>query len=189
MDGGVGGKFWVESGGEDAPALDQDRLALMLREDSNSLPNFFDDGRADENHFEWAIGDRRGAGKNVAGKLASVAVPQNSHVEKPERILRGVLHMIGEEYGTGTGTKDGMMFGEFANRVVETFLLEELELCGGFAAGQNESVTRTEVGNGADFGGFGAEFAEARGVGGEVTLDGEDPDFGCGRLGHLVGSP
>ena len=43
--------------------------------------------------------------------------------------------------------------GKFADGVVETFFLEELELRGAFAAGEDEAVAAVEIGDGADFDG------------------------------------
>ena len=90
----------------------------------------------------------------------------------------GFLTLCGEENGAGAGAKDGAAFaGEIADGVVETFFLEELELRGAFAAGEDEAVAALEIGDGADFDGFRAEFVEHGGVGVEVALDGEDADF------------
>lgn len=53
VDGGVGSEFRVKRGGEDVAILDQRGLAIPFGEDGDSLPNFFDDGAANENHFKW----------------------------------------------------------------------------------------------------------------------------------------
>ena len=67
--------------------------------------------------------------------------------------------------------------GNFANGVVQTFFLEELQLRGAFAARQDEAVTTFEVSDGAHFNGTHAEFVKHLGVRLKVSLDGEDTDF------------
>jgi hypothetical protein len=181
MHGGVVGQLGMESGGKEATALDEDGLALVFGEDGDSLSKFFDDWTANENHFERFVGECARAEEDVAGKLAAVAVAKNGHVEKLEGILRRIFDVSGEKNRAGTGAENGAVFGgELADGLVEAFFLEELELGGGFAAGQDQAVTRLEVGDGADFDSVGAEFAKAGGVSGEVTLYGEDTDLhGC----------
>jgi len=102
--------------------------------------------------------------------LTAVAVAKNGHVEELEGILFGIFDFVGEEDGAGTGAEDGaIVLGELADRVVETFFFEELELGGGFAAWKDEAVAASEVGDGADFDGVGAELVEDFGVGVEVA--------------------
>jgi hypothetical protein len=177
VDGGVGGEFRVEGGGKDVAVLDKDGLALVFGEDRNSLPDFFDDGAADKNHFERLVGEGARAEENVARELATVTVAQNGHVEEFEGVLRGIFDVSGEQNGARAGAEDSVLFRKFADGAVQAFFLEELELGGGFAAGEDQTVAGFEVGNGADFDGVCAELAKAGGVCGEVTLDGEDTDF------------
>ncbi len=178
MDGGVGGEFGVEGGGEDVILLDEGGRAFVLGEDGDVGSDFFDDGAANENHFEWFFLQGGVAEENVAGELAAVAVAKDGHVEELERILRGIFDVVGEEDGSGTGAKDSAAFaGVIADGVVETFFLEELELRGAFAAGENEAVAAVEIGDGADFDGLCAEFVKHGGVGVEVALDGQDANF------------
>jgi len=177
VNGGVGGQFGVESGSEDVAALHEDRFALMFRQDGHSPADFFDDRTADEHHFERFCGERAGFEEDVACELAAVAVAKDGHVQELERILGGVFDLSGQKNGTGAGAEDGVACGgKFADGAVEAFLLEELELGGGFASGKDKAVATIEITDGADFDGRGAEFAEAGGVGGEITLDSEDAD-------------
>ena len=178
MDEGMRGKFGVKGGSEDVTVLDEDGLALVFGEDGDSLSDFFDDGAANENHFERLFGERASAEEDVAGELAAVAVAENGHIEELERILRRIFDVRGKKNRTGTGAENGVALGgELANGFVEAFFPEELELGGGFAAGENEAIAGLDIGDGANFNGRRSEFAEAGGVRGEVTLDGEDTDF------------
>lgn len=69
--------------------------------------------------------------------------------------MRRIFDFVGEENGTGTSAEDGSaLVGKFADGVVEALLLEELELGGAFAAGEDQAVAADEVGDGADFDGF-----------------------------------
>jgi len=89
--------------------------------------------------------------------------------------LRGIFDFGGEQDCAGAGTEDGAAgVCEVSNSVVEALFLEKLELRGTFHAGKDEAVALFEVGDGADFERLRAEFAEARGVGFEVTLNGEN---------------
>jgi len=177
VDGGVGGEFGVESGGEDVAVLDEDGFALMLCKDGDAGANFFEDGAADEDHFERIFFERAGAEEDVARELAAVAVAKNGDVEEFQGILSGIVDVRSEKNRAGTSAEDGVLFGEFADGGVETFFLEELELRGAFAAGEDEAVATLEVGDGADFDGVGAELMEHGGVGCEVALNGENADF------------
>ena len=72
--------------------------------------------------------------------------------------MRGILDVSGEENGAGAGAENGAAFGgELADGVEEAFFLEELELRGAFAAGEDEGVGFAEIGDGADLEGLRAE--------------------------------
>jgi len=173
MDGSVRGEFGVEGGGEDVIFLDEGGLAFVLGEDGDVGSNFFDDRAANENHFERIFLQSGAAEENVAGELAAIPVAKDGHVEELERVLRRILDLVGEEDRSGTGAKDSAAFaGKIANGVVETFFLEELELRGAFAAGENQAIAAVKIGNGADFDGLRTEFLEHGGVSLEVTLNG-----------------
>lgn len=87
----------------------------------------------------------------------------------------GVFDFGGKQDCAGAGAENGAAsVREIADPVVEAFFLEKLELRGAFTARKDEAVALFEVGDGADFDRLRAEFVEARGVGFEVTLDGED---------------
>jgi len=186
VNGGVAGEFGMEGGGEDPAALDKHRLTFMFCQNGDAFPDFFDDGCADEDHFDGSIGESGWLREDIAGELAAVAVAQDGHIEKLERILGGIFDVIREKNGACASAEDGVVFREFADRVVEALFLEELELGGGFAAREDERVAGVEVGDGADFDGLGAEFTKPDGVCGEVALDGEDADFGFGSKEHSV---
>ncbi len=178
VNGGVGSEFRVKRGGKDVTVLDKRGLAMPFGEDGDSLPDLFDDGAANEDHFERVFLQGAGTEEHVAGELAAVAVAQNGHVHELERVLWGIFHVRGEKNGAGTGAEDGVAVrGEVAYGVVETFFLEELELRGAFTAGENEAVAGVEVGDSTDFHRVLAELVEHGGVGLEVTLDGENADF------------
>lgn len=178
VDGGVGGEFGVEGGGEDFALFHERGLAFMFGENCDARSDFFDDGAANENHFERIFLERAGAEEYVAGELAAVAIAQNGHVQEFKRILRRIFDVGGKENGSRAGAKNGAALGrESADCVVEALFLEELELRGAFAAGEDEAIAAIEIGDGTDFHGVGAELVKHGGVGLEVTLDGENADF------------
>jgi hypothetical protein len=178
VDCGVAGEFGMKGSGEDVVPLHERGIAVVFCEDFNSRRDLFDDRAADENHFQWVLLECGGTEENVAGELAAVGVAKDGHVEELEGILRRIFHFCREKDGAGAGAEDGTaLVGEFADGVVEAFFLEELELRGAFATREDEAVATPEVGDGANFDGFGAEFVKPGGVGGEVSLDGEDADF------------
>jgi len=187
VDGRVAGELRVEGGGEQIVFLDQHGFASVFGENGNSGANFFDDWRTDEDHFHGPWLEGRGAKKDIAGKLAAVAVALDGHVEQAERWLRRMLDFFGEENGACAGAKDGPLSGgELLDGVEEALFLKKLELGGGFATGENESVAAAEVGNRADFEGSGAERAQHLSMCGEVALHGQDSDFWrCRRWDHL----
>ena len=177
MNGGVAGEFGMEGGGKDVAILNEDGLAIVFGEDGDSLPDCFDDGSADEDHLEWFFGECGRTGEYIASELAAVAVAENGHIKELQGILRGILDMSGEENRSGAGAEDGVFFRELADGVEEAFFLEELQLSGGFPAGENQAIAGVEVGYGTHFDRVSAEFAKASGVGFEITLHSEDADF------------
>ena len=84
MDGGIVGEFGMKRSREEFVFLDQSGLTGMLSEDGDAGTDAFDDGTADENHFERIFFQRAGAKEYVAGDLAAVTVAKNGHVEKAE---------------------------------------------------------------------------------------------------------
>lgn len=181
VDGGVGGEFGMEGGREDFAVFDESGLAIKFCEDGDARSDFFDDGAANEDHFERIFFERARTEEDVAGELAPVAVAKDGHVEEFEGILGRIFHFRGQKNRAGAGAENSVAVrGEFADGVVETLFLEELELRGAFAAGENKAVAAVEIRDGADFDGGGTERVEHGGVGLEITLDGEDADFhGC----------
>jgi len=167
----------MERCGEDAAVLYKDGLAFVLRENGNTLPDFFDDRPANKNHFEWIFAEGARAEENVAGELAAVTIAENGHVEELQGILRRVLDLRGEENGARAGAENGVFPGEIADSVEEALFLEKLQLGGRFAAGQDEAVATIEIGDGAHLDGGCSEFAEASGVSFEITLNSKNTDF------------
>ena len=92
--------------------------------------------------------------------------------------MRGIFDFGGEQDCAGASAENGAAgVCEIADRVVKAFFLEKLELRCAFAARKDEAIALFEVGDGADFESVRAEFPEARGVGFEVTLNGENSDL------------
>ncbi len=135
-------------------------------------------GRANENHFERLVVQSCFAGDDVAVDLAAVAVAKDGHVEEAEGILFRIFYVGGEQDCAGAGAENWTVRrDELSDGFVEAFFLEELELCGAFAAGKDQAVAAFEIGGRADLDGVGAEIGEHFCVGGEVALDSEDSDF------------
>ena len=172
VDGCVARKLGVESCGEDVAFLDKRGLAFEFGKDLDLGGHFFDDRSPNEDHFERLFLERGGAKENVTGKLAAVAVAEDGHVQKLQRVLLGIFHLICEKNGAGASPEDrSALLGEFENGIVEPFFFEKLELRGAFAARKNEATATIEVSNIADFDRLRAELTENCGVGFEVALD------------------
>ena len=178
MNGGVGREFGMESGGEDLAFFHESGLAIEFGEDCDVRGDFFDDWSANEDHFERIFLERAGTEEDVAGELAAVTIAENRHVQEFEGILRGIFHARSKEDSAGTSAEDGAAFsGIFADCVIETFFLEELNLRGAFAARENKTTAAVEVSDGTDLNGFYAELLEHGGVRLEITLYRENADF------------
>jgi hypothetical protein len=129
MDGVVAGELRMKRCGEGVAVLDKHGLALMRRKHGEAGAGFLDNWSADEDHFERLFLERAGTEENVAGELAAVPVTRDCHIQDFEGILRGILDLVGEKNGASASAKDGATFArEFANSLVKTFFLEELEL-------------------------------------------------------------
>jgi len=81
VDGGVVGEFGVEGGGEEIVFLDEGGGAIEFGKDGDARSDAFDDGAADENHFERIFFQGGGAEEDVAGELAAVGVAEDGHIE------------------------------------------------------------------------------------------------------------
>ena len=175
------GEFRVKGRSKDMAVLHENGLPFMPGENRDSRANFFDDRRANENHLERLFLERARLAENVAGELTAVAVSEDGHAQELQRILRRILNLIRQENGAGTGAEDrASRIGEFADGIVEALLLQELELRGAFAAGEDKSVATLQIGDRADFDGFSTELPQHGGVCFEVALNGEDANF------HLI---
>jgi len=173
VDGGVRSKFGVKGSGEEIFVLNEDGFACVFGEDFERVAGAFDDRAADEDHLHRSGFEFARAEENVAGDLAAVGVAENGHVHETKRGLRRIFYFGGEQDRPGASAENGAAgICEIANRVVEAFFLEKLKLCSAFAARKDEAVALFEVGDSADFERLRAEFAKARGVGFEVTLNG-----------------
>ena len=173
--GRVRSEFGMKRGSEEIFVLYQDGFAGIFGEDFERVAGAFDDGAADEDHFHRSGFEFARAEEDVAGDLAAVRVAENRHVHKAKRGLHRIFDFGGEQDCSGAGAEDGTAgVCEVSNGVVEAFFLEKLELRCAFTARKDEAVALFEIGDGADFERVGAEFAEARGVGFEVTLNGEN---------------
>jgi len=184
VDRWIGREFRVKCSRENTAILDQDGSPLVFSENCNSLSNFLDDRAADEDHLERLFGERARAEEHIASELAAIAIAENGHVEEVEGILRGILDLRGEKNRARACAEDGVVFREFAYGVVQTLFLEKLQLRGGLTTRKDETIAAIQVSNGTDLYGLGAEFAKPGSVSFEVTLDGQDADFGLSREGH-----
>jgi hypothetical protein len=125
----------MERGCEEIVFFNEDGFAGVFGEDFDRISGAIDDGTANENHFERFGFDFARAEENVAGELTAVGVAENGHVHEAERGLRGILDFGGEENCSGASAENCVAVGsEFPDSVVEALFLEELELCGAFAA-------------------------------------------------------
>src|SRR5437879_2334867 len=175
VDGRVRSEFGMKRGGEEIFILYQDGFAGVFGEDFEGVAGAFDDGTADEDHLHRSGFEFGRAEEDVAGDLAAVRVAENGHVHEAKRGLRGIFDFGGEQDCAGAGAKNNAAgVCEISNGVVEAFFLEKLELRCAFTARKGKAVALFEIGDGADFERLRAEFAEARGVGFEVTLNGEN---------------
>src|ERR1700688_621293 len=190
MHGRIAGQLRMKSRGEDASLPDQRWLARIFGQDFDARADVIDDRPTNEYHFHRLRLQLCRTEEDVAGQLAAVSVAQHRHVQKAERVLRRVLHRGGKQDCTGTGAENRMLVrSKFLNRFEQTFFLQELQLRGGFAAGKNQRVTFGEIGDSADFEGLRAEGMQHRSVSGEISLDGEDSDFGFFYLCHSSAHP
>ena len=165
--------------GEDRALAHEHRIILRAREDFDAGADAFDDGRANENHFERLGLQRRGLAANFACELAAIRVAQNRGVEKIQGALRRIFYFVREEDRAGAGSENRAAFGgEIEERSVEAFFAEKFQHGGALAAGEDHAVERFKIARAAHQRVLDAEASERGGVRGVIALDGEDSDFG-----------
>ena len=174
MDPGIFGEFGVEGGGHGFSLADSDGIVPFCGEDFDAFADVLDFGGTDEDHFDG--GGAEEALADGAVDLASVGVAADADVEGAEAFLLGILDLGGEEDGAGAGAKGGLGVDEIF-QLGKAFFAEKFQERAGFAAGDDEAVDGIELLGFFDEDDFGAEFFEAKAVGVEITLQGQDSDF------------
>lgn len=168
----------MKSCGHGVALADQGGMSFAQGQGFDSRPDFQNTGGANEDHFQRAAGESGFGGFNAGVDLAAVRVALDYCVEEAETALGGVANFAGQEDSSGAGSEDRFLGTEVAESFEEVAFFEEFKHGGGFAAGEDEGVDRGELLGVADFAGIGAGLGEGEGVGGVVTLDGEDADAG-----------
>jgi hypothetical protein len=130
----------VEGGGQQAALADEGGAAVAGGEGFDGGAEAGDAGGADEDHLEWAAGERGVGGDDGGVVLAALRVALYGDVENAEGGLRRIGNLLGEEDAAGAGSEDRLGMDEGVEGVVEAFALEMLEKGGGLAAGDDEGV-------------------------------------------------
>jgi hypothetical protein len=170
---GVVGQFGMKRGRKDAALADKNRMTGIFGENFDVRADSFDDGSADEDHFQ-RLGMQLGfSHMDVAGKLAAVAVAKNRGVEERERGLRGAVNFFCEENCASAGAEErAFLRGKLFQGVEEAFCGHHFQVRGAFAAGEDDAVESLQVLRRADEGVVNADALKHLGVGFVITLDG-----------------
>jgi hypothetical protein len=165
--------------GEDRTLANENGLACAAREDFHLGAYTFDDGCANENHFERLGLQRRGLASNFAGELSAVGVAQHRGIEKIQRALRRIFYFAREQNCSGAGAENRAAFGRvIEERSIEPFVAEKFQHRGAFAAGEDHAVEQFEIARAAHEHVRDAKAFERAGMRGVIALNGEDSDFG-----------
>ena len=77
----------------------------IFRQDFNSLPDGFDNRRANENHLDRFFAQLGLAKVDIAGQLPPVSIAENADVEQPERFLRRAVYLASQQNRSGTSSE------------------------------------------------------------------------------------
>src|SRR5690348_2739905 len=175
---GVASQLGMKRRGHGAALLDEHRMAVALGKNGDAAADRFDDGRADENHFERLGAKFGGQEENIARKLTAIGIAHDGDVHQPERVLFRPFHMTRKENRAGAGAEKRAAFGgHFANCGVEAGFGEKFHVRGAFAARKNQATTFGEIVGGAHEDMLDAEALEHFRVRVKITLQSEYPDF------------
>lgn len=178
MDRRIVGQFGMKRRCENMLLLNEGGPPVMLRQNGDVGADTFDQGATNEHHFERFFFQLAGAEEYVAGKLAAVTIPQDGYIEKAEGGLRGIVDASGKQNRAGTSAKDSATsLSKNLDSVEESFFLEELQLRGTLTAGENDAAAANQISDFAHLDGVCAEGFQDGGVGFEITLNSENPDF------------
>ena len=193
MDARVVREFGVEGGGHDASLADGDgRIIFALgRDDFDALAEALDLGGADEDHF-----DRRRGGlpfpcflfqelafADGAIDLASVGIAADADIDGAQPALLRILNFSSEQDRPRARAEGGLVADELLE-LQESFFAQELEKRARFASGDDQAVDGVQLFRLLDEHNFGAQLLEPFAMGVEISLEGEDADFGS--IWHLA---
>src|SRR5580704_12858098 len=100
----------MKRGRKDAALADENRMTGIFCENFDVRADFFDDGSADEDHFQ-RFGMQLGFSHvDVARELTTIAIAQNAGVEQRERGLRGAVNFFCEENCASAGAEERAIF-------------------------------------------------------------------------------
>ena len=123
-----------------------------------------------------------GAAESSVGKpdravnLPAVGVPLNPHVQSPQRRLRWILDVLGQEDCASAGSERGFGTHEVAKLLEKTMLFEEIQKGCGFTTGNNDGIDRVQLLRFADKSDLCTKLLQSSFVGLVVTLNGKDAD-------------
>src|ERR1700676_294960 len=184
--GGIVGKFGMERRSHDASLLHQRGLAGVFGQHFDSWRHTVNDRPADEHHLQRFALELARSEEDITRELAPVSVPQNRHIKNPQRVLRRVFHVRGQQNGSGAGAEDGVaVSGKFLDGHSKPFFLEELQLRSRFAARKNQPVAPGQIRRRAHLDGVRTQLLQHRGVRGKIALHRQYPDFKF--AGHYCG--
>jgi hypothetical protein len=178
----VWGEFGVEAGGENAFALDQNRIPVDPGQNSHPITDPADPGRADEHSPECCI--------PVPGKvrlerlaLATIGVASHVDIDQSQGTLLRPADLSGQEDEPGAGTEQTpASLVETGHRLTHPGSFHELEHGGAFATGNDEPAQAGQFVLVSNFPDLAPQTGQARSMQVEVALQGQNTDSARGSL-------
>src|ERR1022692_4970844 len=151
-------------------------IVVIFRQDFDAFANSFDSRRANEHHLQRLAAERGGGFDNCGIDLASVAVAANRDIEGVQAGLMGILDLLRQQYGPGTGTEGRLAVHKIV-QLLKALLAQQLQKGTGLASWNNQAVDLIELLRLADKYNLRAQFFQAAAMRIEIALQCENTDF------------
>src|SRR5579864_2955731 len=127
MNARVGGELGMKCGHHMAALLHPNRIAVITGQYGRIRAYLPDDGRADENRFQFAAAILESDVRDAAVDLAAVGVALDLDVHQAEARLRGMGYFAGEQNGARAASVDRLLSGKDLQRTGQLLLIQQLE--------------------------------------------------------------
>src|SRR5229473_1040452 len=179
----------MEGCGQNLALTDQHRITADRGQNFHPFPGTNNFRRSNEHHLQWLLPQLALGFANRTVNLAAVGVAADTDVHYVQRFLRGILYMLSQQDGTGTGAERWLRRNEIAQLFQKAAFGQKVQKRARLSAGNYNAINGIKLFRLAHQHDLGAKLLQPRLVGFVVTLDGQHADFHVFLFRAKRGSP